>query len=122
MSYILLKIETGTWLGGNDGKFPKLVEWELGNLESPVLQSDGWGHGLGGSSSSLCVFSKDSRFVNLSSGSSSWAYKIISDGLANNLSVEEIEAQLYSESKKHKVELPERLKIVLNSRVRWVNA
>jgi hypothetical protein len=122
MSYILLKIETGTWVGGHDGQYPKLIEWELGCLESPISESEGWGHGLGGGSSTLKGFAKGIRFAKLNSASSSWAYAIISNGLANKLSIKEIEDQLYSESQNHKVTLSEQLQIILNSRVRWVNA
>jgi len=122
MSCILLKIETGTWSGGHHGQYPKLIEWELGRLKSPVLESDGWGHGFGGGSSSLKEFSMQAGYTELNSESSSWAFEIISSGLTNNLSTEEIERQLYSESKNHKVTLTQKLQVILNSRVRWVNA
>jgi len=122
MNCILLKIDTGTWTGGNDSQFPKLIEWEIGSLESPILESDGWGHGLGGGSSTLNTFSQGTGFEKLNSECSSWAYEIISKGLEDNLSVEDIERQLYIESQNHKVVLSEKLQLTLSSRVRWVNA
>jgi len=122
MSYILLKIETGTWVSGHDGQYPKLIEWEIGCPESPICESEGWGHGFGGGSSTLKGFAKSARFAKLNSEYSSWAYAIISNGLANKLSIKKIEEQLYNESQNHKVTLSEQLQITLSSRVRWVNA
>jgi hypothetical protein len=43
MNKILLRIETGDWDGGNNGRYPKLLEWNLEDEDYPIDGRDGWG-------------------------------------------------------------------------------
>lgn len=43
MNKILLRIETGDWDGGNNGRYPKLLECNLEDEDYPIDESDGWG-------------------------------------------------------------------------------
>lgn len=42
MNKILLRIEIGDWGGGNNGHYPKILEWNLEDEDSPIDESDGW--------------------------------------------------------------------------------
>ena len=122
MNVILLKIEIGSWDGGHDGKYPKTIEWDLDDRDSPILVCDGWGHGVGGGALTLEKFVKNRRFSELSKGGSTWAHTIISNGVIDKLSVMEIGERLRKESLNHIIHVPEQLQVFLGSRVRWINA
>lgn len=122
MTNILLKIETGNWDGGHHGQFPKIYEWDLDDLERPIVQSDGWGHGYGGCSFSVEEFAKRNGLSKLKGIESDWAYTILKNALENNLGNVDISEKLVSAAPHHKIGIEENVKAILGARARWSNA
>ena len=121
MTKIILYIEVGDWDGGHNGYYPKLIEWNLEDEHYPIEESDGWGHGLGGSRSSLQNFLISSNFEKLKSVDSEWAYMTIKNSIAANLPVNEISKALSRQSKKSNIQLPESLCMILNRSGSYLN-
>ncbi len=122
MNRIILRIELGDWDGGNNGRYPKLLEWNLEDEDYPVDESEGWGHGLGGARSTLENFISSNRFQELNSGSSKWVCEIIESAAKQDLSVKEVGSLLAEEAKNHRVNIPDNLLNVLGRSVRYLNA
>lgn len=122
MNKIILKIELGNWDGGNNGIYPKLLEWNLDNTERPIDQSDGWGHGLGGHSLSLAEFVQTKGFKELENSPSQWVYEILLGAVNSGLNTRKIERLLLEASKEHMVDIPNHLLEILNRFVRYANA
>ncbi|WP_210397486.1 hypothetical protein [Motiliproteus sediminis] len=116
MTKIILKIELGDWDGGHNGRYPKIIEWNLDDENYPIEESEGWGHGLGGSRASLNNFIKSNCVENLKGEDSDWAYEIIIKAFELNKPIREIGQALSIESQNCKILLPEHLRAVLG---RW---
>jgi hypothetical protein len=115
MKRILLYIEIGNWDGGNNGRYPKLIEFDLDNDETPFMESEGWGWGLGGASYSLERFVSVGALNRLNIPSSMWAYEIIKWGLDNKISLEEISNSLKVSYIENKADVPENFKVHLKN-------
>ena len=63
MTRMILLLELGDWAGGHHGQSPYLVEFDSERLDSPFDVSEGWGHGLGGSSYSLARFVETEHYA-----------------------------------------------------------
>lgn len=121
MKKILLRIEIGDWDGGNNGRYPKLLEWNLEDEDYPIDESDGWGHGLGGGRTTISNFIRSNGFQELKKDSSNWVYETIKRSVELNLTVEEMGVALVEESKGHRVNIPEHLLVVLGRSASYVN-
>ncbi|MBS0043179.1 hypothetical protein KFE26_12845 [Shewanella sp. M16] len=81
MATMILSVEIGHWIGGHNGQYPHLIEFDMAHLDRPFQVSEGWGHGLGGSAYSLAQFVKTPYFLKLKT-EAPWAFAIIEQGLA----------------------------------------
>ncbi|MFT5789796.1 MAG: hypothetical protein ACI8SJ_001915 [Shewanella sp.] len=115
MNRIILKIELGDWDGGNNGQYPKLIEFEPSDDKFPFYESEGWGHGLGGGRSSLNCFVSSDSFIRLGKGESIWAYDIIKKAFETNCSTKEVCTALSDAYSMNKPSIPIHLEGYLNS-------
>lgn len=81
MATMILSVEIGHWIGGHNGQYPHLIEFDMAHLDRPFQVSEGWGHGLGGSAYSLAQFVETPYFLKLKT-EAPWAFAIIEQGLA----------------------------------------
>ncbi|MCL1122138.1 hypothetical protein N7V09_04085 [Shewanella seohaensis] len=107
MTRMILLLELGDWVGGHHGQSPYLVEFDSERLDSPFDVSEGWGHGLGGSSYSLARFVETEHYTQLKHHAP-WAATIIEQGLPT-LNIEAIAQGLLAQYPSHRPSIPANL-------------
>ncbi|OEE65874.1 hypothetical protein A1OO_08680 [Enterovibrio norvegicus FF-33] len=109
MKSLLLYIDIGDWNGGNNGQYPKIIEWDLEDNERPVNVSEGWGHGLGGGRFSLKAFISSEWFDWLQDPQSKWVKDTLTSHNAMNNDIQSIKRILSNQSVEHSFDLPDNL-------------
>ncbi|ASK67654.1 hypothetical protein CF168_01600 [Shewanella bicestrii] len=107
MTRMILLLELGDWAGGHHGQSPYLVEFDSERLDSPFDVSEGWGHGLGGSSYSLARFVETEHYAQLKHHAP-WATTIIKQGLPT-LDIGAIAQGLLAQYSSHRPNIPANL-------------
>ncbi|MFV0596416.1 hypothetical protein [Shewanella sp.] len=107
MARMILWLELGDWTGGHHGKSPYIVEFDSKRLHAPFCVSEGWGHGLGGSSYSLARFVETEHYTQLKLHAP-WATTIIEQGLPT-LDIEAISQGLQAQYASHNPNIPANL-------------
>jgi len=113
MKRIILRIEIGDWNGGNNGQYPKLIEYVPTDEKSPFYESEGWGHGLGGGCSSIRKFVSSDSFKQLEK--TNWAYNIIKEAYESGGNSKELGVALSEAYKTNKPSIPSHLEEYLTN-------